>query len=132
MDDECYNDVRQIISQTAEGPFANYTFIHPDNEASVGEASDGEASDGESTDGESTDADMPPLMTEEEAKEWEQAELLDQMSGHNVPNPTPSATSNLSTKSNVERLREAKNMLEERLITQTEFDDIKSKVLTDM
>jgi len=119
MDDECYNDVRQTISQTDEGPFAHYVFVHPDGD-----------SDGD------TDYDMPELVSDDGAGHGGGASA--HSTGPSItttvepPTPTPSVTSTASTKSNVERLREAKSMLDEGLISQHDFDGIKSKVMGDM
>lgn len=116
IDDECYNDVRKTIVRTAEGPFAHYVLVHPDGD-----------SDGD------TDYDMPELVPDDgTVGASAHSTGLSISTTVEPPTPTPSVTSTASTKSNVERLREAKSMLDEGLISQHDFDGIKSKVMGDM
>jgi len=129
MDDEDYNDVREIIAEIGEGPFRHYTFVSP---VEV-EDEDEPFNDAESTT--STDPEMPGLESDSDAASTTPSVSLDVI---DLPVPVPqtaSVSSNVSitsTKSSVERLRDAKTMLDEGLISQTEYDSLKSKVLGSM
>jgi len=122
MDNEDYNDVREIIMEIGEGPFRHYTFVSPVNEESVDDVESTTSTDGEMPELESDNHDAPPF-------ENVVTEVLQ-------PVPPPSSVSTSvntnSTKSSVERLRDAKIMQDEGLITQTEYDCLKSKVLGSM
>ena len=128
MDDEDYNDVSEIISEVGEGPFRHYTFVSPVED-------EGTANDAEFTDPEMPDLEPASNELVSETPSSSNDATLDVL-GIQVPVSrsisVSTSVSTASTKSNVERLRDAKKMLDEGLISQTEYDSLKSKVLGSM
>ena len=102
MDDECYYDIRKMISSVGEGAFSHYTFIDPvDNDEVVEPAVDA----------------CPEV---EEVK----ATVVDSDSNGGVQAA--------NKKDCMAELREAKSMLDEGLIDANEFKILKGKILGSM
>ena len=111
-----------------EGPFRHYTFVSPVED-------EGTANDAEFTDPEMPDLEPASNELVSATPSSSHDATLDVL-GIQVPvsrsiSVSPSV-STASTKSNVERLRDAKTMLDEGLISHIEYDSLKSKVLGSM